>query len=523
MVCPEALAADAGKQIFEAGGSAIDALVATAFAQGVAAPFMTSIGGSAKIHYFDASTRRSVVINAATEVGSRPPPARWVASLLGRAETVGRFLVPEWENSAGYWSIMTPGFVRGCWHAFRRYGSGRLKWSDLLAPAVKLARDGVRVDAHLASSWTPNEQQAGYPPLMTTLHTTEAAAKQYLKSDGSIYREGDLYVQADLGRTLQRLADAGGDDFYTGEIGAAIAADLEAHGCTVAARDLRGYEVREDSPIEGAYRGLRVATMPAPSAGPQVLEMLAMLERFDLQELKHNSPEFVDTLARIQRVSFASRSTTDPIHDQRALRDHAASWAAKLRAGHRAEVRSGAVVEDGTTHVTVIDKTGAIAGMTHSIGTGAGSGVITPGLGFPYNNFLGHFDPRPGRPRSITPGNRLGGGPPTIVFEGDRPIMGIGAPGGSRLITSIVQVLVNSLDFRMDMSTAVTVPRFHSEEAQIVFLEPAFPEETSVALNAKGNEVRRSSYMSRVQAARILEDGTIDAGADPRGGAVRFS
>jgi gamma-glutamyltranspeptidase/glutathione hydrolase len=524
VVCPEALAADAGRTALAAGGNAIDAMIAAAFAQGVTAPFMTSIGGSAKIHYYDALTRRSTVINAAVEIGSRPAPAEWAAGVVAKAETAGRFVLPNWENSVGYWSIMTPGFVRGCWTAFQRYGSGRLRWQDLLKPAIQLSHEGFPIDAYLAGCWSTGTEPAGAPPLMTTLRATEPATRQFLKPDGSFYVEGDLFVQGDLAQTLQRIADFGGDDFYVGAIGEKISADLGAHGCTVTREDLRSYEVHEVPPIEGRYRGFNLRTMPPPSAGPVVLEMLGILEHFDLRALGHNSPEFIDTFARVQRVGFANslhhtRGRSEGAGDRS---DHVARWAKQIMNGHRAEVRNGAVLEDGTTHVTVIDSEQSIACMTHSIGTAAGSGVVTSGLGFPYNNFLGHYDPRGGRVNSISPGQRLGGGPPTIVFDGDRPIIGIGAPGGSRLITSIVQVLVNALDFGMEMPAAVKAPRFHSEEGQLVFLEPAFEDEVAAALVAKGNEIRRSTYMSRVQAVRVRRDGTIDAGPDPRGGAVRF-
>lgn len=530
IVCPEPPAADAGKQILDAGGNAVDAVIAAGFAQGVAAPFMTGIGGTAKFHVYRPDIGRSVVFNATVAVGSRPVPAAWAEELLGRAETIGRFNLRSRENSVGYWSIMVPGFVRGCWTAFRRFGSGRLSWADLLAPAIQLAGKGLAIDPAVARFWTEGEPQAGYPPLSGQLHTTAEASRVYLKPDGSRYGEGDVFVNADLARTLERLAEAGGEDFYSGEIGRAIAADLAAHGCTVTAEDLAAYQAEEVEPIEGRFRGLRVVTPPAPTVGPLLLEMLQMIERLDARALGHNTPPYVDLLARVQRAAFSDGSRLKGARPTGGLEagdpgspERAAYWADRIQRGGRMIVRRGAVVDEGTTHVTCVDAEGGVAGFTHSIGTGAGSGVITPGLGFLYNNFLGHFNPVPGYPNSIEPGKRQGGGPPTILFDGDRPAMGIGAPGGSRLLTSMVQVIANAIDHGLPMAEAVSVPRFHSEEEQIVFLEPEFLEETAAALGALGDEVRRSRYMSRVQAIRMLPDGCLDAGPDPRGGAVRVS
>lgn len=531
VVCPEPPAAEAGREILDAGGNAIDAIVATGFAQAVAAPFQTGIGGTAKIHYSPRGNGRTVILNATVAIGSRPVPREWAEELEGRAETIGRYQLNSRANSVGYWSIMVPGFVRGCWTAFQKYGSGRLGWADLLAPAIRLAADGVRLEPGLARFWKESEPQAGYPPLTRQLHTTPEAERIYLKPDGSPYVEGDLFVNPDLAQTLRRLAEAGGSDFYTGEIGARIAADLDAHGSTVTQQDLAAYETQEVAPIEGEFRGLRIVTTPSPTMGPVLLAMLAMIEQGNLRALGHNSPAYIDTLARVQRAAFADGVRLKGVQpgsgpqafDAQAVQDRARSWIERIGRGERLVVRRGAVVDEGTTHATAVDAEGNVACFTHSVGTGAGSGVVTPGLGFLYNNFLGHYNPVPGFPDSIEPGKRQGGGPPTIVFKGDVPVLGIGAPGGSRLLTSMVQVIANIFDHGMSVQEAVSAPRFHSEEEQILFLEPEFPARTETELTALGNEVRRSRYMSRVQTIRLADDGTLDTGADPRGGAVRVS
>lgn len=177
------------------------------------------------------------------------------------------------------------------------------------------------------------------------------------------------------------------------------------------------------------------------------------------------------------------------------------------------------VAQPGTTHVSVVDAEGTLISFTHSIGSLAGSGVVTPGLGILFNNFLGHFSPLPGLPDSIARGKRGGGGCAAIVFDGTRPYIVIGAPGGSRLITAIFQSILNVVDRRMTMVEAVSAPRFHSEEPALLFAEPSIPEDVVEAVRTRGYRVDRSTYMSRVQAILIDRDGRFHPGPDPRGGA----
>jgi gamma-glutamyltranspeptidase/glutathione hydrolase len=252
-----------------------------------------------------------------------------------------------------------------------------------------------------------------------------------------------------------------------------------------------------------------------------------VLDRFDLVGLGHNTPDYVDTMARAQRAIFADYAgqkgltpqDAEPLIREALSPERTTYWAERIANGDRIVVRGGSV-DPGTTHLTCIDEDRNIVSFTHSIGSSAGSGVVVPGLGFLFNNFVGHFNPLPGRPDSIVVGKRMGGGVPTILFKDGEPFIAIGAPGGSRLMTSTVQSIVNVVDHGMDMATAVSVPRFHSEEQQLIFIEPAFPESTAEALRALGNDVQRSTYMSRVQAIRIRpEDREPEAGPDPRGGA----
>jgi gamma-glutamyltranspeptidase/glutathione hydrolase len=533
IVCPQPLAAKAGRDVLAAGGNAVDAAVAAAFVQSVVDPLMTGLGGTGLIHVYDGKTRESVVLNSEVAIGSRPVPARWADELVGRAETIGRYILRSEENQVGHWSVMIPGIVRGCWVAFQRYGSGKVSWADLLAPSIELAEGGFELDEYVAGQWADLADapgfphgKPGYPSLWTKLSATPDATRIYLKPDGSDYLLGDVLVQSDLGRTLRRLAEAGGDDFYTGEIAAMLAADFEQHGGFITADDLRDYQVLIESPLRVRYRGLDVMSTSVPSSGAQLLQLLQVLDRFDLAVLGHNSPAYIDLFARAQRAVYSEYvrmkcltvEDAEPIVHEILSDERTTAWAERLERGDRIVVRGGSI-SPGTTHLSCVDSERNIVSFTHSIGSTAGSGVVVPGLGFLLNNFVGHYNPLPDRPDSIVVGKRLGGAVPTIVFKDGEPYIAIGAPGGSRLMTSTAQAIVNVVDFGMDMKTAVTLPRFHSEEEQIVHVEPALLETVGEALRAMGNDVQRSVYMSRVQAIRFRpEDGEPEAGSDPRGG-----
>ncbi len=521
VVCPEPPAAKAGQDIFAAGGNAIDAAVAVAFAQAVTNPLLCGLDGTGHLYYYEARTRRHVLLDFEGAIGSRPVPDSWRAGFGGRTETIGRYVVAGDPNQIGHQAVIVPGFVRGMWEAFRRFGSGRLSWRDILRPAQRLAEEGFEVFPYIAGFWRSTEERPAYPSLERKLRASPEAQRIFFRRDGRRYEEGDRFVQADLARTIARLAAAGGDDFYDGEIGRAIADDFEAHEGLLTRDDIRTFPVLEQQMARGAYRGHEV------TSGANIIEMLQILEHFELRRLGHNSPEYVDLSARAQRAAFADYARLKglelkaavAVEDELTSPQRARYWAERIRRGDRIAVEGGTVLS-GTTHLTCVDSGRNAVGINHSIGSIGGSGTVTPGLGFIYNNFLGHFNPLPGRSDSIEPHKRLAGVIATIVFRDGAPYIAVGSPGGSRLYSSIQQAIVNVVDFQMDMRTAVTAPRFHSEERQLIFMEPQFPERTAAALREMGNEVQRSAYMARVQAILVRSDTRLlEAGPDPRGGA----
>jgi gamma-glutamyltranspeptidase/glutathione hydrolase len=529
LVCPEPPAAQAGGAILAQGGNAADAAIAAAFAQGVANPLLCGLSGTA-ILLHRAPDGRTTVLNGECATGSGPVPPAWIATLGGRAELIGRYIVGDDDNQIGPPSVMVPGFVACCWALFQRFGSGRIGWAALLEPAIRLAADGFPVYPYIAATWAlDGDGQAaarpGYPTLRAKLMRDPAAAAIYMKDGMAAYAAGDVLRQPLYARTLDQLARAGGDDFQTGAIGTAMAADLARRGSLVTPADVATYRVVDQAARAMRYRDHDIVTTPPPSPGVQILEMLAICAALGVGP--RDAPDTIDTILQAMRAGFADNRDIKAVQladaDAWSARmldpARSAAWARRIAAGERvagAAERPGT----GTTHLVVRDDDGAAISFTHSIGSVAGSGAVTPELGFLHNNFLGHFDPRPGRPMSILPGRRIGSGAPTMACRDGRLRLMLGAPGGSRIISAIFQVLLHVLDHGMPVDAAVAALRVHSEEGNLVHLEPGWPTALAAALAARGDQLRENRYQARVQAIAIADDGTPLAGADPRGGAV---
>lgn len=525
VVAPEPLAAAAGARILGKGGNAVDAAVAAAFAQGVVNPMLCGIGGSGLLFVHHGPAHRTFLIDCSCTIGSLPTPDYWPSEARGRSEAYGRYILQNEENQMGYRSVMIPGIVKGAWEAVSRYGSGQVSWAEVLEPAIALAQDGFEVYPYIAGFWKHGEDKPGYPSLARKMALSPAAAALYGKPRST----GDRFVQAEYGRTLARLAAHGGEEFYQGAVAAEIARDFTANGALIDPADIAGYEAPESDPVSGYYRGYEIrAAVSGSSSSPQLISMLQILEGFDLKSLGHNSPAYIDLVARAMRASFVDhlQLKCDPPFSvaQALLRrflspERARYWQERIRSEQVDGTRGATGLGADTTHVSVIDEEGSAVSWTHTIGSLAGSGVLTPGLGFLYNNFLGHFNPVPGHWDSILPGKRGGGGSPLLIYKDGKLVMAIGAPGGSRIFTAVLQSIINLIDHGMSMQEAVSAPRLHSEEDRLLFLEPEIPEVTAQELQRKGYQVERSRYMSRVQAVLVdPASGAFTAGADPRGG-----
>ena len=325
-----------------------------------------------------------------------------------------------------------------------------------------------------------------------------------------------------------RIQKRGADVFYKGDMAEEIAADMEKHGGFLSPEDLRSYETSRIEPLWGEYRGHRIATNPPPGGGIMILEMLHILEHFNIAAMGHNTPEFIRTVAEAMKYATIDKDTKvgDPAFgdvpiDELLSKDYAAGLAKRIKRGEKATVvriESGEESKD-TTHICVMDADGNGVSMTHSLGTP--SGVITEGLGFMYNGCMSVFDPRPGHVGSIAPGKRrFTAMAPTIVFKGADPYIIIGAPGGTYITMGILQGILNVIDFNMTMFEAVASPRF-TANSNTIDVSNRIPRYITSELEAFGYPIARSylSYaFAGVHGIRIKE-GNLDGGADPaRGG-----
>ena len=523
VVCPQPRAADVGADILRRGGTAFDAALAAAFCQMVQDPFMCGIGGMGTLQFRDARTGAHGMIDFHTRAGAGVRPDMWAGESKGRSEISGYAIFDDFRAELGYGAIMTPGTVAG----FARFHE-RLctwDWADLLAPAIRMAREGMVVTPFFRDFLT-RRPQPGLPDGRRRVSTTPGCAALYLREDGALHEVGDVIRHTGMASTFERIAQHGARDFYTGEIAGRIAADFAQHGGFVTAQDLAGYRVVEGQPVIGTYRGYRIASNPPPGSGAVLIAMLNILENFDFAGVHPGSLRHLDLVARAMGAAHEDRERWlgDPAFvdvpvETMISKDRAADWARKIRDGWLPGGRKGSP-PSCTTHLSAWDAAGNCVSVTHTLGTGAG--VVTDGLGFNWNNAMKLFDMQPGRPNSIAPGKaRTTGMVPTIVFKDDEPWMIVGAPGGSVIISAVLTTIVNAIDFGMSAVEAVSFPRIHCEGGP-VFCEARVQGDVVEALRGLGHEVRHSpiSYdptMSRAHAV-LLKDGRPAGGADPRGG-----
>jgi gamma-glutamyltranspeptidase/glutathione hydrolase len=522
IVAPQPLAVEEGAKVLMRGGNAYDAALACAFMQFILDPHSCGVGGYLLLTHHRAQERvPQPVLDAPALAGSRVTPTMWEGQVRAPNPSGWGFFLNDKVNDDGYRSICIPGIVRGLEAIHRRWCTW--KWADLIAPAVQTAEDGFVVGHHLANRWKARPQFYEDSSLLQKLHVSPAASKIYLKADGTPYDEGDVLRNPDYARTLRRLAAAGPDDFYTGELAKTICTDLTANGSWITPDDLATYRVRDEAPIVTTYRGYKLITAPAPHGGPTLAAMLKILEGYDLSAMPHNSPEYIHLVAMAMKGAFADRNRNlgDPrfvdvplaemLSDQRA-----AHWREVIDAGEPIDTTRIQPGSKTTTQVTVVDKLGNCVSLTHSLGSS--SGVITPGLGFMYNNSMINFHPYAGHPNSIAPQKgRTTGMTPTIILDDAQPVLVLGAPGATRIITAVLQVILNRLDFGMSMTDAVLAPRFDCQ-GETISCQSRIPEFVCAEVRKK-HPIQRipdaHGGMALVHAiARQTETGRLEGAAD---------
>ncbi len=517
---PEPHASEVGAEVLRRGGNAVDAAIAVHFALAVTFPNAGNLGGGGFMLV------RMDGKEAALDYREAAPSAAHRDLFLDERGNVVPGMSLNTARAAG-----VPGSVAGMWLAHRRFGS--LPWRDLVAPSVRLAREGWVVDPRSAQSFAAERRNN---------------APDYLRG-----KAAERFVQEELAATLGRIAEGGRDGFYRGETARLLVEEMKRSGGLISLEDLAGYEARERAPVQGTYRGLRVVSMPPPSSGGiALLQLLNMMEGFDPGTLAHNGPEHVHLVAELEKRVFADRAEHLGDPDFHAVpvarlvdKAYARERARGVRPGLRtppAEVAAGRfpAEPEETTHFSVVDKWGNAVANTTTLNGSYGCGIVVRGAGFLLNNEMDDFSAKPGVPNmfgavggaanAIAPGKRmLSSMTPTFVFRDGRLWLVLGTPGGTTIFTTVFQVIVNRVDFGMPLPEAVAAPRFHHQwpplrkDADPVQFERPPEGVPRRALEAMGYAVVPRGKIGDVHALEI-EAGRLATGeSDPRGiGKVAF-
>lgn len=518
---PEAV--EAGVEVLRRGGNAVDAAIACAFSQGVVDPQMCGIGGFGAMQLCLPRQGVHTVLEFFCRAPLAATPTMWTEKFIGQSRDGFVFLLSDQGNDLGHGAIGTPGNVAGYCEALSRFGTMPL--AEVMAPAIAQAHRGVLVRPYMHYYWTIDHGGDGQVNVEDKLRFSAEGRQVYFRPDGRLKRPGETLRNPGMARTLERIAAGGAEEFYRGALAREMVSDIQAGGGLITLEDLAAYRVREKAPVWGRYRGLRIASNPPPAGGASLIELLQILGHFELGALGHGSTEHLRLLAEAMKWMTIDRDAHmgDPdfvdVPLGRLLSpEHAALLAGRIRAGEVAHVeRAGEPLDPpDTTVVCVVDAEGNAVSLTHTLGIP--SGVITPGLGFMYNGCMSGFDPRPGRAASIAPGKSRGSAmAPTILFEGEAPVMVLAAPGGTYIVPALAQAIMNVVDFGMGMAEAVAAPRIVAL-SDIIDLCNRIPHGTEAALRAMGYPTARS-YQSHAFGAPhglLLRDGRWEGGADPQ-------
>ncbi|MEL6870625.1 MAG: gamma-glutamyltransferase [Pseudomonadota bacterium] len=517
-----AIASEVGAQVLADGGNAVDAAVAVGMTLAVTLPRAGNLGGGGFMLVYDAESQRTVAI----DYREKAPRGAKRDMYVGADGKVDNRLARFSHLSAG-----VPGTVRGLHHALTKYGT--MAWVDLLQPAIDVAENGLVVSGDLSEALKGRKKQLGRDP---------ASLQAFYKPDGTPYERGEILRQPDLAWSLKQLAKHGPDAFYTGAIADKIVAAMEANGGLIDHKDLADYHVVEREPVRGTYRGYDIVSMPPPnSGGVLIVQMLNVLEQYEIKEAGFGSARAIHIMTEAMRTAYADRSEHlgDPdfyepsvnwLMSKAYARDIAKSIDVRnARSSEDVLPGSNAGYESpDTTHYAVMDSAGNAVVNTYTLNFSYGSGITVPGAGFLLNNEMDDFSAKSGAPNgygllggkanAIEAGKRpLSSMTPTLVFRDGKPWLATGSPGGSRIITTVLQVIVNAIDHGMSVQDAVSAPRFHHQwYPDALFMEPGFSPDTLAILQAIGHNVDvRSRTMGSAQT--ILFDGTYYRGAaDPR-------
>ena len=522
VVAQEPQAADVGVAVLKGGGNAVDAAVAVAFALAVTHPSAGNLGGGGFLLVRLAGGETNFVDFR------EKAPAR--ASQDMYLDAAGK---PTRDSLVGWRASGVPGTVRGLELAHKKYG--RVSWAKVMEPAVDLAAKGFPVSHALSQGLksagrTQANTQGGSVLTSGGILARFPESRRIFTRDGRFYEPGETLRQPELAATLKRIQQGGAREFYEGETAQKLAAAMAAGGGLITGDDLKQYQAVERKPLTGRYRDYDIVTAPPPSTGGVgLLQMLGVLEGSGYEKPGHGASAGIHFAAEAMRRFYADRSEFlgDPDFVKVPVKGLISrEYVSKLRAGiDRERATPSSAVKHGhplpgesteTTHFSILDAEGNAVALTYTLNGGYGNGVTVPGLGFLMNNEMDDFTVKPGTPNmfgliegpanAIAPGKRPNSSmTPTIVLRNNQPVLVVGAPGGSRIITGVMQVMLNVLDFGMNVQDAVDAPRFHHQwQPDRLYTERGISPDTIAALKAKGHTVEPNTFgVARVEAIHV--------------------
>jgi len=522
VVSSHPLASAAGVEIMKKGGNAVDAAVATGLALAVVHPAAGNIGGGGFMVIVTKDGKSTAI-----DFREKAPQAAHKNMFL---DADGKYI--KNSNHVGYRAVGVPGTVAGFDMALRKYGTR--SWEQVGESAVRLAGEGFRLSAAMGDD---------FRNLKHSFKKYASSVKVFFKNDTAVYAAGDLWRQPDLARSLKRIQAQGRDGFYKGSTAKLIADDMKHHGGLITEADLASYSAVERLPVRGTYRGLEIVSMPPPSSGGvALLEMLNVLEGYDLGSLGHNSPAYLHLLTEAMRNAYRDRARflgdpdfarTIPVATLISKR-----YAEGIRRTIDPRYASRSTLErldetlesTETTHYSVMDAEGNAVVVTYTLENWYGSRIVAEGTGILLNNEMGDFNPIPGftdttgyigtRPNLVEPGKRmLSSMTPTILLRDGKPWALIGSIGGRTIINTVLQVVLGLVDYRMTLTAALEAGRIHHQwfPDELLIEQGFHTPELQKAMEAMGHIVKRSSKLGRMNCIVIEpRTGVREGVADPR-------
>lgn len=516
------LASQVAHDVLAHGGNAVDAAVTAGFALAVTQPRSGNIGGGGFMLISDEKSDKVIAI----DYREKAPAAAYETMFQNEAGDAVSELSRYTHNASG-----VPGTVAGLAMALDQYGTMIL--AEALAPAIKLAEDGFIIPPRFAEGLEQSQDR---------LKQWDSTRKVFYKPDGSLYHAGERFRQPDLAATLKRIAENGPREFYEGQTARLIAAEMQDHGGMMTAQDLANYQPTIRQPVHGNYRGYDVYAMSPPSSGgAHIVQMLNILEGYDIHAMGFNSARTIHVMSEAMKRAYADRAQylgdTDFVDvplagiTSKAYADELRDQIDLDRATPSSEIAAGDPLpyeSNETTHFSIADDSGLAVSNTYTINFSYGSGIVVDGAGFLLNNEMDDFSAKPGTPNAygliggeanrIEPEKRmLSSMTPTIVKKDGKNFLITGSPGGSRIITTTLQVVMNVIDHDMNIQSAVSAPRIHDQWLpDEIRIEDGISPDTVKLLEAMGHKVSQQEAMGAAQSILIEDEGTFTGGADPR-------